>query len=81
MNIYTKVLNVCFFYFTVLATYREPVRGWTDNLYGPTAMMIGASMGILHTYLIDLKIEPDLIPVDICANSLICAAVETGTKK
>lgn len=64
-----------------MATYREPVRGWIDNLYGPTGMMVGASLGVLRTYLLDLNIVPDLIPVDICVNGLICAAVETATKK
>lgn len=44
-------------------------------------MMVGACLGVLRTYLLDLNITPDLIPVDISVNGLICAAVETATKK
>lgn len=69
------------FYFIVLSTYREPVRGWTDNFHGPTGLIIGGSLGIMHTYIVDPNIVPDILPVDICVNALICAAVETVTKK
>lgn len=65
----------------MLATYREPVRCWIDNVYGPTGIVVGAGTGILHTYFLDVDIAPDLIPVDIAVNALICASKETATNK
>lgn len=65
----------------MLATYREPVRGWIDNIYGPTGVIVGAGQGVLHVWFVDEDIVPDLIPVDIAVNALICATKETATKK
>jgi hypothetical protein len=35
--------------FSVTSTYREPVIGWIDNLYGPTGVVAGAGSGVLRT--------------------------------
>ncbi|XP_001946873.2 fatty acyl-CoA reductase wat [Acyrthosiphon pisum] len=63
----------------VVGTYREPVRGWIDNVYGPTGIVVGACTGVLHTYFLDSNFVTDIIPVDIVVNALICAAKETAT--
>jgi len=63
----------------VVGTYREPVRGWIDNVYGPTGIVVGAGTGVLHTYYLDSNIVTDIIPVDIVVNALICATKETAT--
>jgi len=67
--------------FTVIATYREPVRGWIDNVYGPTGLIVGAGTGVLHTYYGDSNMVTDMIPVDMVVNALICATKETATNK
>lgn len=63
----------------MIGTYREPVRGWIDNVYGPTGIIVGAGTGVLHTYYLDSSIVTNIIPVDIVVNALICAAKETAT--
>lgn len=65
----------------MVSTYREPVRGWIDNVYGPIGISVGMCTGILHTYYCNLNNVPDLIPVDIAVNALICATKETATRK
>lgn len=65
----------------MIATYREPVRGWIDNVYGPTGIVVGVGTGVLHTYYVNSKIVTDIMPVDIVVNALICATKETATKR
>lgn len=66
---------------TVIATYREPVRGWIDNVYGPTGITVGIGTGVLHTYYVNPENITDMIPVDIVVNALICATKETALNK
>lgn len=70
-----------FLSFLVIATYREPVRAWIDNVYGPTGLVVGAGTGVLHTYFGDSNTITDLIPVDMVVNSLICATKDTAVNK
>lgn len=65
-------------YFPVISSYREPVRGWIDNVYGPTGLLVGAGTGVLHTYLGDPTHITDMVPVDLAANALIASAYKTG---
>ncbi|XP_050422306.1 fatty acyl-CoA reductase wat-like [Adelges cooleyi] len=65
----------------VIATYREPVRGWIDNVYGPTGLIVGVGTGVLHTYYGDSKTITDMVPVDMVVSALICSAKEVATEK
>lgn len=65
----------------MIATYREPVRGWIDNVYGPTGLIVGAGTGVLHTYFGNPNVTTDMIPVDMVVNALICSTKETATKR
>ncbi|XP_044735342.1 fatty acyl-CoA reductase wat-like [Chrysoperla carnea] len=60
----------------VLSTFKEPIEGWIDNMYGPTGVAAGAANGLIRT----IHCKPDnvanIIPVDMCVNSLIAAAWE-----
>ncbi|XP_075231059.1 fatty acyl-CoA reductase wat-like [Lycorma delicatula] len=62
----------------VISSYKEPVRGWIDNVYGPTGLLVGAGTGVLHTYLGDQTHITDMVPVDLATNALIAAAYKTG---
>lgn len=64
---------------SVIATYNEPVRGWIDNVYGPTGLLVGAGTGVLHTYMGDQNMQTDMVPVDLTANALIATVWKTGT--
>nr|XP_034827778.1 fatty acyl-CoA reductase 1-like [Maniola hyperantus] len=65
----------------VVASIREPVPGWVDNLNGPTAIIYAASRGVLHTMYCKDSTKMDTIPVDIAINALILLAYLTGLQK
>lgn len=67
-------LRLIFFCFLVISTYREPLRGWINNLYGPTGMLTGAGVGLLRTYHVDPNIKANTVPADMVVNSIIASA-------
>lgn len=62
----------------VVSTYEEPVRGWTDSLYGPTGLVIGIGTGVLRTMYMDESKVADMIPVDLCVNAILASAWYTA---
>lgn len=62
----------------IVSTYREPVRGWIDNVYGPVGLMVGIGTGVLHTYHYDIDAVTEMVPVDLVVNSVIATAWYTG---
>ncbi|XP_071441774.1 fatty acyl-CoA reductase wat-like [Hetaerina americana] len=62
----------------IIATWRDPVSGWIDNLYGPTGVVVGAGTGVLRTLHCDKNIVADMVPVDMTVAALIAAAWETA---
>lgn len=64
-----------------MSTYREPIRSWIDNLYGPTGVLIGAGTGVLRTLHGDVTKTAELVPVDLVVNSMIAASYKTYLKK
>nr|WKE35581.1 alcohol forming fatty acyl CoA reductase [Paurocephala sauteri] len=64
----------------IISTYREPVRGWIDNVYGPVGMMVGMGTGVLHTSLIDIHKVTDMVPVDLVVNCIIASAWSIKSK-
>ncbi|XP_026678808.1 fatty acyl-CoA reductase wat-like, partial [Diaphorina citri] len=61
-----------------VSTYREPVRGWIDNVYGPVGLMVGIGTGVLHTYQYDQDAVTEMVPVDMVVNSVIATAWYTA---
>lgn len=68
INIFLKI------YFSVIATYKEPIRGWSDNIYGPTGVIVGAGTGVLRVIQSDEETVANMVPVDMAVNGLIAAA-------
>ncbi|XP_045457888.1 fatty acyl-CoA reductase wat-like [Melitaea cinxia] len=66
----------------VVGSYREPCPGWVDvkNVYGPSGLVLGVTLGILHTFLVKNSVNVDFVPVDIVNNIIIVAAYETQNK-
>jgi len=58
----------------VVASWKEPLPGWIENLNGPTGIVAGAGKGILRTALCKVDKVADFIPVDIPINLAICVA-------
>ncbi|KAJ8982209.1 hypothetical protein NQ317_013511 [Molorchus minor] len=58
----------------VTSTFKEPVRGWLNNIYGPTGVVLGAGLGLLRVLHFDEELEANFVPVDMCVNSMIVSA-------
>lgn len=63
----------------VIPTYKEPLKGWIDNMYGPTGIIIGVAAGLLRVLHIEQDNNAEIVPVDLCVNSLIASAYDIGT--
>jgi fatty acyl-CoA reductase len=61
-----------------MPSYREPVRGWTDNMYGPVGLFTGGGHGIIHCIRGKDHLAMDMVPVDYVVNCMIAAAWKTG---
>ncbi|KAL1116456.1 hypothetical protein AAG570_004929, partial [Ranatra chinensis] len=60
----------------VVGTAEEPVIGWTDNVYGPTGIVVGAGCGVLHSIYGDTECNANLVPVDMAVSAIIVSAAE-----
>ncbi|KAJ8706354.1 hypothetical protein PYW08_010980 [Mythimna loreyi] len=58
----------------VISTAKEPLKGWLDNMYGPTGVAVGSATGILRTVQCDELVSADIVPVDSVVNCLMVAA-------
>lgn len=67
--------------FSVISTYREPVQGWIDNLYGPTGVAAGAGTGILRSIHCDGSIQANVVPGDLAVNALIVSAWDVADRR
>ncbi|GAB0091207.1 Fatty acyl-CoA reductase [Sergentomyia squamirostris] len=65
----------------VLPTAQEPISGWTDNMYGPTGMMVGVGAGLIHVCYVHKDNNAELVPVDYCVNSILVSAYDRTVKK
>jgi fatty acyl-CoA reductase len=50
------------------------VAGWIDNMYGPTGIIVGVAAGLLHVLHIHKENNAEIVPVDLCVNSLLASA-------
>ncbi|GLH03062.1 Fatty acyl-CoA reductase [Gryllus bimaculatus] len=58
----------------VIPIWKDPLPGWTDNINGPTGLLIGAGKGVIRTMYCNQKGYADFLPVDIAVNAImICA--------
>lgn len=60
----------------VVGTAYEPLIGWTDNLYGPTGLVVGAGTGVIHSVYGDVNGNANVVPVDMCVNAILAAAAK-----
>ncbi|XP_049883821.1 putative fatty acyl-CoA reductase CG5065 [Pectinophora gossypiella] len=58
----------------VIPIWQEPVPGWTDNINGPTGLLIGAGKGVIRSMYCKSDSYADYLPVDVFINGImICA--------
>ncbi|XP_031776892.1 fatty acyl-CoA reductase wat-like [Nasonia vitripennis] len=58
----------------VLSTMKEPVAGWSDNLYGATGVSVGAYVCLLRVLHCEAEKTAEMIPADFVINNVIVAA-------
>ncbi|XP_047364412.1 fatty acyl-CoA reductase wat-like [Vespa velutina] len=65
---------------SVLATEKDPIVGWINNLYGLTGIAIGVSLGIIRVMNIYKELFHDIIPADYVVNNIIVSTWNTAKK-
>ncbi|XP_050526582.1 putative fatty acyl-CoA reductase CG8306 [Daktulosphaira vitifoliae] len=55
----------------IVASWKEPVEGWTISKNGPQGFIMGASKGVVRRLPVNPTLIYDYIPVDIVVNSMI----------
>ncbi|XP_077288140.1 fatty acyl-CoA reductase wat-like isoform X2 [Arctopsyche grandis] len=60
----------------IVGTAKEPIGGWIDNVYGPTGVVVGAGIGLLHSLHCDENEVADIIPVDYVINACLVITYE-----
>lgn len=48
----------------------EPIPGWTDNINGPTGLLIGAGKGVIRSMYCKSTGYGDYLPVDYAVNGI-----------
>lgn len=65
----------------VIPTYKEPLKGWTDNLYGPIGLSIGIATGVIRAIQADLNVPCEFVPADYVINAMIASAYKRGSNR
>lgn len=65
----------------MISTYKEPIEGWIDNLYGPTGVCVGTVTGALRVMACDVNKLTDVVPADTCIAGLIASAYDVANKE
>lgn len=55
----------------VIPIWKEPIPGWTDNINGPTGLLIGAGKGVIRTMWCNSSAYGDFLPVDVAVNGML----------
>jgi len=58
----------------VVASHREPFKGWIDNVNGPTGVILGAGKGLVRSMFAEKSFVADLVPVDVVINLVVALA-------
>lgn len=66
--------------FLVIASVREPIRSWIDNVFGPVGVMQAAALGILHINYAGRNVRCDLVPADYTINHCIACSYAIAMK-
>ncbi|XP_017102762.2 fatty acyl-CoA reductase wat-like [Drosophila bipectinata] len=62
----------------ITATWKDPVAGFIDNLYGPTAIGFGSGRGVLRLTNFKRNHRGNIVPVDFCANLILASLWHTA---
>ncbi|XP_041675455.1 fatty acyl-CoA reductase wat [Drosophila eugracilis] len=62
----------------IMSTYKEPLNGWVDNLFGPLALCFGAARGVMRVTTVDPNAKMSIVPADFCVNLTLACAWKTA---
>lgn len=65
----------------VVASWKEPVAGWIDNLNGPTGLILAIGKGLIRSMHAKRDCKADIIPVDIVVNTMIASVYYAAKTK
>jgi Male sterility protein. len=65
---------------SVISTWKDPVPGWIDNLYGPTGIVTGVEAGLIRTVHCNPNVTGDMVPADLTTNALVCSAWDASNR-
>ncbi|KAL2741576.1 fatty acyl-CoA reductase wat-like isoform X2, partial [Vespula squamosa] len=65
----------------VTPTYREPIPGWINNMYGPVGITAGILMGLIRTHHCDGSVNANFVPGDLTVNGLIVSAWDISNNR
>lgn len=76
----TKGLPVAIFRPAIIipTTESHPVQGWIDNMYGAIGVIVGVGTGIIRVLYVNKNYNAEVVPVDMCVNSLLATAWDTS---
>lgn len=69
------------FFVVVIATNKEPVAGWIDNMYGPTGILVGGCLGVIRSVRSEPANIAELVPADYVVNCILTTAWDTYITK
>lgn len=58
----------------IIPIWKDPIPGWTDNINGPTGLLIGAGKGVIRTMYCNKSSYADYLPVDIAVNAILVSS-------
>ncbi|KAG5869973.1 hypothetical protein JTB14_027913 [Gonioctena quinquepunctata] len=64
----------------IVSTYKEPIRAWVNTLAGPAASLVACGIGIQRVVYVDLEKLANVVPMDMCVNSIISAAWDVSNQ-
>ena len=73
-------LYINIFHITVMSTYKEPMPGWTDNLYGPSGLCTWTARGLVRCIYGNSKCKANMVPADYCVNAMIASAWDVARR-
>lgn len=62
----------------ILTTYKEPIPGYSTNLYGVNGVVCGVALGVLRITNIGSDTLSDIIPADYVTNLILLSAWKTA---
>ncbi|KAH8330999.1 hypothetical protein KR067_010044, partial [Drosophila pandora] len=62
----------------ITATWKDPVAGFIDNLYGPTAIGYGTARGVLRLTSYKRNHRSNIVPADLCGNLVLASLWHTA---